>query len=84
MTDIRYIIIGRSNCSFCLHAVDFCKASEIDYIFLDYANQLNILEEKKSFYNHETVPIILFNDLATGLTKKIGGYSDLIERHKDG
>tara|TARA_R100001510_G_C7655530_1_gene214750 strand:+ start:3361 stop:3615 length:255 start_codon:yes stop_codon:yes gene_type:complete len=83
MTNIRYIIIGRSTCRFCIHAVDFCQASKIEYIFLDYSENLEILEEKKLFYNQKTVPIILSNSLDTGLTKRVGGYTDLLERYRD-
>lgn len=82
MTDTRYIIIGRSTCPFCIHAVDFCVASQIEYIFLDYCENLEILEEKKQFYNQKTVPIILSNRLEDGLTTRVGGYSDLLKRHK--
>ena len=43
------------------------------------ANNLDILEDYKSFHQQETVPIILANDKTTGHTFKVGGYSDLLE-----
>lgn len=63
-------------------AIDLCKASSSDYIFLDYVNRPDILEEYKDYYKHDTVPIILSNHVITGQTKKVGGYSDLIAHMK--
>ena len=78
MTD-RFIIIGRSSCPFCIRAVDYCKAKGNQFEFLDYASQPQTLQEYKEFHEHPTVPIILANNLETGYTKKVGGYSDLLE-----
>ena len=78
MTD-RYIIIGRSTCPFCVMAEDLLKAKDIPCLFLDYVENLTILEDYKEFHNQDTVPIILKNNLSSGLTKRIGGYSDLLE-----
>ena len=78
MTD-RFIIIGRSSCPFCVKAVDYCKAKGKQFKFLDYVNQQHVLQEYKEFHNYPTVPIILANNLETGYTKKVGGYSDLLE-----
>jgi glutaredoxin len=75
----RFIIIGRSTCPFCVQAVDFCKAKGKQQVFLDYSEQEWILEDYKEFYNHKTVPIILANNLETGYTKKVGGYTDLLD-----
>jgi glutaredoxin len=77
--DKRFIIYGRANCPFCVYAIDFCKANDAEYIFLDYSSNPSILDECKEFYKHNTVPIILSNDTKTGATKKIGGYTDLLE-----
>jgi glutaredoxin len=75
----RYIIIGRKSCPFCISAADHCREKNTEFIFLDYAQRLDILEEYKQFHNHATVPIILANDVETGLTVKVGGYSELLE-----
>lgn len=74
----RFIIIGRSTCPFCVQADDFCRANKVESVFLDYVNQEHVLEDYKQFHNQETVPIILANDLETGYTKKVGGYTDLL------
>ena len=78
--DERYIIIGRSSCPFCTMAQDVLIAKGGCYIFLDYEKDRQILEEYKIFHDHETVPIILSNNLKTGLVNKVGGYTDLLER----
>lgn len=83
MIEDRFIIFGRSTCPFCMHAVDFCVAKNLQFAFLDYKDREDILEEKKTFYEQKTVPIILANNLETGYTKKVGGYSDLLEYKKE-
>ena len=75
----RFIIIGRTTCPFCVKAINYCKAKDIEYIFLNYTESPEILEDYKRFYDQKTVPIILANDMLSGYTKKVGGYSDLLE-----
>ena len=75
----RFIIIGRSTCPFCIQAVDFCKASQREYIFLDYGDSIEALEDYKEFHRQKTVPIVLANNMETGYTKKVGGYTDLLD-----
>jgi glutaredoxin len=80
--DIRYLIFGRSSCTFCALAVDYCKSMPLEYVFCDYETRQHILEDYKKFYDQETVPIILENNKATGYTRKVGGYSELIVETK--
>lgn len=75
----RFIIIGRSSCPFCVKAVEYCNAKQAESKFLDYHQKPEMLQEYKEFHDHPTVPIILANNLETGYTKKVGGYSDLLE-----
>ena len=77
--DNRYIVIGRSSCPFCTLALELLEERVIECVFLDYENSREVLEDYKQFYDQKTVPIILCNDLKTGHTKKVGGYSDLLE-----
>tara|TARA_R100000005_G_scaffold93001_1_gene67524 strand:- start:256 stop:468 length:213 start_codon:yes stop_codon:yes gene_type:complete len=67
------------SCPFCANAIDYCKAKNVEFIFFNYTLTPEILEEYKQFHNQKTVPIILANNLQTGYTKKVGGYSDLLE-----
>ena len=53
---IRYIIIGRSSCPFCIMAADLCSASHKPYIFLDYEEKQEILED----YKVEALPFTIF------------------------
>ena len=75
----RFIIIGRTTCPFCNKAIDYCRAKDVEYIFLNYTDQAQILEEYKQFHKQSTVPIILANNMLTGHTKKVGGFSELLE-----
>ena len=75
----RFIVIGRSSCPFCTMAQDYLTAEGLQHIILDYCRSPEILEDYKEFYNQKTVPIVLSNDLTTGLVKKVGGYTDLLE-----
>ena len=75
----KFIIIGRSNCHFSTQAVDYCLCLSVEHQFLDYVSQPDILEDYKEFYKQPTVPIILSNDLETGIVKKVGGCTELIE-----
>tara|TARA_B100001057_G_C22840627_1_gene946935 strand:- start:781 stop:1023 length:243 start_codon:yes stop_codon:yes gene_type:complete len=77
--DNRFIIIGRTTCPFCTRALEYCQAKQVEVVFLNYTQSPDILEEYKHFHNQPTVPIILANNLKTGYTKKVGGYSDLLE-----
>lgn len=79
MIEERFIIYGRSTCPYCVYAMDYCTAKNIEYVFLDYSDRLDILEECKKFYNQNTVPIILANNTQSGKVKKIGGYTDLLD-----
>ena len=60
-------------------AEDLLLASQRELVFLDYATKPQILEDYKDFHHQQTVPIILSNNLDTGLVVKIGGYTDLLE-----
>lgn len=77
--DDRFLIVGRLTCPFCVKAIDYCKAKSVEFIFFNYTDNPEILEEYKRFHKSRTVPIILANNLKTGYTKNIGGYSDLLE-----
>jgi len=80
--DNKYIIIGRSTCKFCILAEEFLIASQRQFQFLDYVQRPDILEEYKSFYGQNTVPIILASNIDTGVTHRVGGYTDLLDFEK--
>lgn len=60
-------------------AEDFLTCHDADFKFFDFATTPSILEDYKEFYKQNTVPIIIINNKDTGLTKKLGGYTELLE-----
>ncbi len=80
----RFIIFGRSTCPFCTMAEDYLSCQDRESVFVDFVKDPSILEDYKKFYNQQTVPIILSNNTETGYTKKIGGYSDLLDYVENG
>ena len=79
MTEKRYVIYGRDGCPYCSFAQDFCQAKGLEIVYLDYTSRTEALKDCMAFYKMKTVPIILENDLETGLTRLVGGYTDLLE-----
>lgn len=79
----RFIIIGRNSCPYCIAAQNFVSAIKGVSIVLNYEENPEILEEYKEFHGQKTVPIILHNDLVSGRIIKIGGYTDLLDWHKN-
>jgi len=79
MTKKRYIIYGREGCPYCSFTQDFCAASDLPVVYLDYTNHTDALKDCMDFYKMKTVPVILENDLTTGHTRLVGGYTDLLD-----
>ena len=75
----RYFIYGTSACPFCVRALDKLDSMNLESIFFNLEGDVGHLAEVKEFYNHNTVPIILQNDLVTGYTSFVGGSDDLME-----
>ena len=52
----RFIIIGRDSCPFCVKAIEYCRAKDVEYIFLNYTEKpemlerLKIVDEQKTSY----------------------------------
>ena len=63
--------------------MDELRSREFDYYFFDLEGDESFMADVKSFYNHSTVPIVLENDISTGLTRFIGGCDDLLETLND-
>lgn len=82
MTEKRYIIYGKEQCPYCNFAQDYCIAKQREVVYLDYTNNIEALKDCMKFYKMKTVPMILENDLESGFTKLIGGYTDLLNHLK--
>ena len=76
----RFLIYGRSTCSFCTRSVKLLEELEQENIFFDFTEDPEAIEDAKRFYDWPTVPIILENDKETGKTSFIGGFADLDSR----
>lgn len=75
----RYIVYGRSSCPYCVKAVELLKENHKESVFFDFSEDPDAIDDAKNFYNYSTVPMILENNMISGKTKFIGGYSDLEE-----
>ena len=82
MDNERYFIYGRISCPFCIAAINFCSASKKEYYFFDFEESAENLAEVKEFYSSKTVPIVLSNNVDSGLTRLVGGYTDLLDHIK--
>tara|TARA_Y100001937_G_C6942570_1_gene251039 strand:- start:80 stop:325 length:246 start_codon:yes stop_codon:yes gene_type:complete len=75
----RFLIYGLSECPFCITAVDHLSANNLEYIYFELDSDPEFLSEVKSFYNFQTVPVILKNCLTSGEVSFVGGCSDLMD-----
>ena len=74
----RFLVYGRRSCPYCKRAEELLQAQGRQYIFFDEENR-DELEKIKLFHNHKTVPIILTNNLSTGIVRLVGGFTELKE-----
>tara|TARA_Y100000592_G_scaffold16371_1_gene24281 strand:- start:13025 stop:13300 length:276 start_codon:yes stop_codon:yes gene_type:complete len=73
----RYIIYTLSDCNFCSSTKELLTEQGTEFYEFNLDNDTEFLSEVKEFYNHNTVPIIVENDVETGETSFIGGFSEL-------
>ena len=73
----RFIIYGRTNCSFCRESISLLSSKGEKHCFLDLTEDLQSLNDTKAYYDWKTVPIILENNTDTGLTNFVGGHTEL-------
>ena len=76
---IRFFLYGVDSCPFCNHAEDYFLATGTEYYYFNYKDDPAGLAHCKSFFQHETVPIIIINNKTTGESSFVGGYTDLME-----
>lgn len=78
MAKVRYFIYGSSDCPYCLESCEILQEQGLEFVFFDEPEREEI-DLFKEFYNRETIPVILSNDIHSGETVLIGGCSDLKE-----
>ena len=79
--DVKYILLVRTGCSYCLKAVDLLESKELDHKLIVSRKSNLIFKSLKEIFGWETVPMI-FAKKGSTLTF-IGGYTDLIGRISD-
>ena len=78
----EYLIYGKNSCPYCNMAVDLLDEVGKEYDFVDLQQRASTLSEVKSFYEHQTVPIIVKRD-PNDRWFFIGGYTELEALLKD-
>lgn len=64
-------IYGQRNCSFCVKAIEYCKAGSWRFVYRDIVDPATRLEMFQRFPAAATVPQIFIGDF------HVGGYSEL-------
>ena len=73
-----YEIYGTSNCNLCEMAKNLLGEYNLDYAFIDVAEDEDITAAFfKKFPNVKTVPQIMYEGLDRGYNVHIGGYKEL-------
>ena len=79
----RYFIYGVPDCPFCVKAMRELDDRKYAYYFFDLEEDEVFMSDVKDFYKHNTVPIVLENDIDTGATTFVGGCDSLLEKLND-
>jgi glutaredoxin len=72
-----YNVVARTSCPYCVSAISLLKEKGLSYRVVSVDGNPELLQEMKSNYNWQTVPII--TEVTPGGTRFIGGYTDLQE-----
>ena len=72
----KYIVYGKGSCPYCTMAVSLLEQRGEAYDFVDLQEKATILSEVKSYYDHDTVPIIITKD-SEDRWSFVGGYTEL-------
>ena len=72
----HYFIWAKSQCPFCIKAVQLLKEQEMDFTIYDLQAEPILLNEVKNNLSWPTVPMVL-EVKSNGIQSFIGGYTDL-------
>tara|TARA_Y100001963_G_C6684498_1_gene401521 strand:+ start:319 stop:603 length:285 start_codon:yes stop_codon:yes gene_type:complete len=72
-----FVVYSKKRCTWCKKAIDLLNERKERYIVTDLTKNKEVLEEIKTVFGHETVPIILLADNDNSRLNLIGGYTDL-------
>jgi glutaredoxin len=73
----RYIIYTLSSCGFCSAAKDLLRDKRVEFYEFNLDEDPEFLLQVKKFYDHNTVPVVVENDIESGETNFVGGFSEL-------
>lgn len=74
-----YKVIVKVDCPSCKKAINLLSQKKIPFIVIAADNSDNFLQEQKSLYNWQTVPIVIALDENNNETL-VGGFTELNER----
>ena len=73
----RYILYIKKNCPFCVKALELLERESISFSTIAFDNRPQVLNEIKSIYQWNTVPMV-FEASEDNNYKLVGGYTDLV------
>ena len=75
-----YKIYAKSSCGYCMRLINALVEKKISFFVQFLDDMPDLLEEKKRFYNHYTVPIVILRN--NGTETLIGGCSEALNTLK--
>lgn len=80
---MKYVLITKRDCPFCISAVDLLKSKEVEHEVTDMQDTPEALTSVKNIFQWSTVPLVLLkrhgNHEDSDTYELIGGFDDLKE-----
>lgn len=74
-----YILYTKKRCQYCRKAINLLNEKKEPYIITDLTKNKELLQEIKTVFRHDTVPIVLYADNQNTTLDLVGGYTELKE-----
>ena len=78
MKDYKFLLYVKESCPFCQRAKDLLQKSEINFKYINFEDNLKIVDQLKDAFNWSTVPMVFSKK--ENVYEFVGGFSDLRER----
>jgi glutaredoxin len=75
-----YKIYAKASCGYCMRLIKAMVKKKTSFFVQFLDDMPDLLQEKKDFYNHQTVPIVILRE--NGTEKLIGGCTETLETLK--
>ena len=72
-----YKIYAKASCGYCIRLVKAMVKNKTSFCVQFLDDMPDLLQEKKDFYNHQTVPIVILRQ--NGTEKLIGGCTETLK-----